>query len=844
MLFGGFERRFRRAIQNGEHDFERTESIQFATDFARLAASVLQDNAWPEEATAALGRAIQVRARLSDVEVALLLEMALAPDVRSQVTEREFFAFEYRFGRAHERALRQAVAGETHLGEFAQRYDDAEVLLFLDTLFSISAIDGQIDRTEIARLTETAEALGVESAVVASLFRKHDPRHARGEMSVALEEDRIRIGRATHLEVPLPDPQVSRHHVDLIRSGSTWTVVNRAVHRPTLLNGQPIQRARFRPGDRLRLGSYALVLSADASTLDIFGSREFTSLSVRKLQRSMRGTPLLQNVTFTAFSREVVAIVGPSGSGKTTLLSAISGAAPADAGDVILDGRSLQARLHHHPTIAGIAPQDDRLHGALTVRESLTFAARLRFPQDVSEGRIQELVLRVMAELDLSELADARIGDEMRRGLSGGQRKRVHVGHELLAQSTRLLLLDEPTSGLDPSTSLELLGTIRRLADDGRTVLLTTHDVSPAALSHIDQLLILAPGGSMAWFGPPDAAAAWFNTENIASVFPLLRRDPAAAHRRFRNAPAYRKYVQTREHLARDQARAPVTDATQAAHTHPSRRKQFTTLCQRLAITRLRDLSGVAVQFAQAPVLGVLMCVVFPRADAATLFTLVLSCVWFGASGSVRELVADRARWRREARVGLSVWSYMASKLTWLFALTAAQSVVLTVLVFVGLAMGTTSGTSLPALLGVAVMSAWTGVALALAASTFVRSVEGAISTLPLIVIPQLTFGGLIVSLREMGTVSRAFASLMPVRYALEAAIKTNERLSEPVAGLLLERPDKPISGILYSLGFRQTAALDDRGIPFEALLAILAGFTVVGVAIATYQTWIHRKGD
>src|SRR5690606_29615491 len=132
--------------------------------------------------------------------------------------------------------------------------------------------------------------------------------------------------------------------------------------RPTLLNGNPVSSAPFKPGDEIKLGSYKLQLDPDAERLKIFGRTSFSALSVRGLKRRIGKTTLLDDVSFTVFTGEVIAIVGPSGAGKTTLLNAITGVAPADAGDVIFDGKSFHRMLAADKSLVGIVPQDDVVH--------------------------------------------------------------------------------------------------------------------------------------------------------------------------------------------------------------------------------------------------------------------------------------------------------------------------------------------------------------------------------------------------------------------------------------------------------------------------------------------------
>ena len=237
--------------------------------------------------------------------------------------------------------------------------------------------------------------------------------------------------------------------------------------RPTLLNGNPIEAAELTFEDDCRVGSW-LSFDEAGTELTAAGAQRFSALSVRSLKREINGVSLLDDVSFTVFSGEVIAVVGPSGAGKTTLLNAIAGIAPADTGDVILDGQDFHGLLANDKSLIGIVPQDDVVHGELSVEESLHFSAKLRFPSDVKKERVDTEVTRVLKELDIEHIRGSRIGSVVKRGISGGQRKRVNLGQEMLTRSTKVLFLDEPTSGLDPQTAQDI-SLVRQLADDGQS---------------------------------------------------------------------------------------------------------------------------------------------------------------------------------------------------------------------------------------------------------------------------------------------------------------------------------------------------------------------------------------
>jgi ABC-type multidrug transport system ATPase subunit len=845
LLAAHLEDQFRDAIGAPRGvDPARDESITFATEFGRLLARILTAAEISRSARSAMSEALAARTSLSESEIELLLERVLAPQNRAGVGDDELRAYGARFGEAEAAALAAAAAEEIDLAGFAARYGEAEALLLLDALFQVCAVDGSINRHEIGRLTDAAQQLGVDRMLVGALFRKYDARHLKGDISIDLERDRYVIGNATHLEIPLPDPQIAPRHAELVLMADGWRVVDLKSGRPTLLNGHPITSAPFLPGDALKLGSYTIVLGHDGRQLHIIGIRSFSALSVRSLKRKIGRVTLLDDVSFTVFTGEVIAVVGPSGSGKTTLLNAITGIAPADTGQIVFDGGPFHRQLAADRSIVGIVPQDDVVHAELTVEESLWYSARLRFPPGTSRKLVRAEVERVLGELDIRGIRRSRIGDTVKRGISGGQRKRVNLGQELLTRSTKVLFLDEPTSGLDPQTAQDIVSLIRQLADDGRIVFLVTHDLSPSILSMIDHLMVLAPGGRLAWFGPPSEACRYFSVRSVDDIFAKLpERAPAEWGERYRDSQAFRTFVRTREHLLGLEG----VDRGQPGRKirmRRSRLRQYTTLVSRYARTRRRDLGGMLVLLAQAPILGLFMWIVFPAPDPPAMFMLALSSLWFGASGSVRELIADRAIWRREARVGLSTLPYLLSKVTVNGAFVATQCTVLSTLCYALLPMWGEYGFSWFWLSLTTSLTGWIGMALGLAISATLSSSEAAVGTLPLVLIPQITFSGLLVKVKEMGLLAKALSYLMIVRYSFEATIKTGERLTEPLVGGQQERDPRPLSGVLYNLGFKATASVEDMGIPYAGLMAILSGILAVLLLYTLVRTWRTREGN
>jgi ABC-type multidrug transport system ATPase subunit len=208
----------------------------------------------------------------------------------------------------------------------------------------------------------------------------------------------------------------------------------------------------------------------------------------------------------------VLAILGASGSGKTTLLNVLAGRAKNMKlkGNMKVNGVDVDVNKNNLGNISGYVLQDDLLLPQLTVKETLEFSANLRLPEDIDTNEKQRLVQSAIQELGLKQSANTRIGSPLRRGISGGERKRVSIGTEIITDPS-LVFLDEPTSGLDSFTAQNIMQTLVQMANAGRTVICTIHQPRSNIFALFDMLLVLGQGGRVAYFGPASSALEYFS---------------------------------------------------------------------------------------------------------------------------------------------------------------------------------------------------------------------------------------------------------------------------------------------------------------------------------------------
>jgi ABC transport system ATP-binding/permease protein len=508
----------------------------------------------------------------------------------------------------------------------------------------------------------------------------NSPRtHAASTALHQLRTARRTIGRAVDNDLVVADVLVSRHHAELERTPLDWQVRDLGSANGTFVNGRLVTEAALTEGDLLGIGHTLFELSGEQ--LVEYVDRGDVDVEAVDLVVTRDGRRLLDDVAFHLPGRNLTAVLGPSGSGKSTLLGALTGARPADSGTVCYGGRDLYADYDELRQRIGLVPQDDILHPQLTVSRALSHAARLRFPPDVPAAEREQRIGEVLDELGLAERAGQRIDT-----LSGGQRKRTSVALELLTRPS-LLFLDEPTSGLDPGLDKQVMQSLRELADAGRTVVVVTHSV--ANLNVCDRLLILAPGGRVAYDGPPAEALGYFRVTDFAEVFLLLEREKAEDWTaRLRSSEVSRPVPHPRVEGARMPGPAAPSSRIRLALV------QYRVLCRRTLDVIAADRTYLAFLVA-LPVLLSGLAHAIPSDDGLStargapgatqlLLVIVMSGALMGTAVSVREFVKERTVYQRERAIGLSRAAYLAAKLTVLGAIAAVQAAVFAGLAQVG----------------------------------------------------------------------------------------------------------------------------------------------------------------
>jgi ABC-type branched-subunit amino acid transport system ATPase component len=580
----------------------------------------------------------------------------------------------------------------------------------------------------------------------------------------------ITIGSDPSSTIQLHHPMVRSEHAILHRDGSgVLAIEDRASVANTYVNGTRIKRKQIlNVGDIVQIGPFSARVGMAALeplpqvpgvAIDVYAAQ------VTVPQKGGGQRHLLHDVNLAIKPATMTVVAGPSGAGKTTLMRLLAGQTVPAGGLITYDGDNLSQARSRYETTMGFVPQDDIVHTELTVREALSFQARLRLGEDhPAEDRAEEVV-KAITFVGLEAQADQIIST-----LSGGQRKRVSVATELL-NDPKLIFLDEPTSGLDPGLDKRMMLLLRLLADQGRTVILTTH-----AIAHVDvadQLLLVGPGGWVIYAGPPQEACEWFGVETLADVFALVE-DPvasqAAAQRIPTPVPAEPVHREVAIHTPRPTSRS-------------AGRGQLALFTRRQLVIMRRDPTALLVQLASGAAVALIVWLLLTvigtigknelqwwRYKGAPSISIIFGCasVWFGALASVRELVKERPIWRRESLVGANAASYLGSKLLILLMIGAVQASSITVIV--SIAFSPTPSSAMPfalCFLITMLLGYLAGAGLGLIISALAPSSDRAQSLVPNLLILQFIFSGAAIKLGS--PVVWSIGNFIPTRWVVGA---------------------------------------------------------------------------
>ena len=665
----------------------------------------------------------------------------------------------------------------------------------------------------------------------------------------------ITIGRSPDNMVVLNHPQVSGHHARMEKVGNGYRIIDLGSTNHVYVGGQLVKDQVLRVGNEIRIGPFKLTYTGTELTQhDERGGIRIDALHVKKAVDNGK-TVIINDISIAIPPRSFVAIVGGSGAGKSTLMDVLNGLRPAQQGTVLYNGQDYYKNLASFSTQLGYVPQEDIVHRDLTVERALYYAAKLRLPSDTTEKQIKQRIDEVLNDVEMAFRRKTLVSN-----LSGGQRKRVSIALELLADPN-IFFLDEPTSGLDPGLDRKMMQLLRTLADRGRTIVLVTHATNN--IKSCDFVCFLCRGGRLAYFGPPDEAKAYFGKSDFAEIYSTLEPPddkstiPQDAEARFKQSADFIKYVDTplkKDAALVGNAAAPVAVVKQPKRGNPW--KQFGLLSARYLELLKNDSGNLLILLLQAPIIGLVLFLltnpvafsvgtssdsllycpqptgqsitynncddlynqlqtpqgqnyaqqhggvtaVMTNAEVSgggnaetTLFIMAFAAVMFGCINGAREIVKEAPIYKRERTVNLGIAPYMFSKIIVLGILCLAQSLVLTYLV--SLRAPFQHATFLSPFIEIYITMALTslaGLMLGLTVSALVPNNDRAMSIVPLVLIPQVIFSGIIFKLGN--PILQILGAFFPARWAMAAMGS-----SVGIHGNLIGADDFSFQGTLYS---------------------------------------------
>jgi ABC-type multidrug transport system ATPase subunit/pSer/pThr/pTyr-binding forkhead associated (FHA) protein len=538
-------------------------------------------------------------------------------------------------------------------------------------------------------------------------------------------KNRIFLGRGSDCDVILNNNTISKHHASITLSKSSndnvYFLEDLNSTNGTFVNGRKIKGIKkINIHDKIYIGRYQL--SLDGKVKDLNEELAITAVGIEKTYSN--GVAALKKMDLSIPSKSIIAIMGPSGCGKSTLLKSLNGDSPPTKGKVYLFNQELYANWQYLKTQIGYVPQDDIVHQELTVQQSLFYTAKLRL-ENISYLEIEKKINQVLTDLNIIDKKYNLISN-----LSGGQRKRVSIAVELMTDPL-IMFLDEPTSPLDPQTVEDFLGILRKLSENGTTVLMVTH--KPEDLEYMDEVIFMAEGGNMVYQGDTKRYKDYFNVKTAVSVFSQISG---------RSSKVWiEKYLNPR----------PLSNSTSSSSfkqssSETSMLNQFFWLTRRYFSIKINDKVNSILMLLQAPIIAILICLIFKQITSAVLFMIAISAIWLGTQNAAREIVCEKAIYKRERMFNLYIFPYIFSKISVLSFFSVIQSMIFMIILTIhynGSNVMVDINDPLYLFFWMVFLSI-SATFLGLLLSSLVKTSERAMTILPLILLPQIMLAGLI----------------------------------------------------------------------------------------------------
>ncbi len=479
------------------------------------------------------------------------------------------------------------------------------------------------------------------------------------------------------------------------------------------LNGVPLKSGKIAvlaTGSTIRADKANPVYFGDVISKFIkTGHEKKISFEANNIYYQFKGGKLgLREVNIAEESGRLIGLMGASGAGKSTLLHVLNGTEAPSQGEVLINGINIHTEQEKIKGVIGFVPQDDLLIEELTVYQNLYYAAKLCFDH-LSKEEVDALVLKTLDNLGLSETADLKVGSPLEKTISGGQRKRLNIGLELLREPA-VLFVDEPTSGLSSRDSENIMDLLKELTLKGKLIFVVIHQPSSDIFKMFDKLVILDTGGYQIYYGNPVEAVVYFkDTINLINsdegechecgnvnpeqIFNIIETRVINEYGNFTNERKISPEQWNQEF--KEKTKLPkvttVKELPESTLNIPNRLKQLALFTSRDFFSKLSNKQYLLINLLEAPVLAFALAYIVRYHNTnntinvgylfsqnlnvpAYLFMSVIVALFMGLTVSAEEIIRDRKILKRESFLHLSRSSYLFSKVFILFSLSAIQT--------------------------------------------------------------------------------------------------------------------------------------------------------------------------
>ena len=549
----------------------------------------------------------------------------------------------------------------------------------------------------------------------------------------------IKIGRDQDSDIKLISTTVSRHHATIKRIKGKFIIFDSMSTNGVYVNDKLVTgKMELMNNDIIIISNTKLLFGKDRIYYCSF--KNGMSVDAHNIVYTMTdGTLAINNVSLSINPGDMVAFVGCSGAGKSTLLNILSGYIKPQKGNVYINGVDIYNHFDEINNSIGYVPQSNVLYDNLTVKQSLEYSAKMRLSKDTSSSEVTKIVNRVLNEVSLNHREHHLV-----RNLSGGEKKRLSMAMELIPDPS-LIFMDEPTSGLDPGTEIQIIELLTKISNSGKTIIMVTHDKD--SFKFFDKIVFLGKGGNLCYYGSYSDACSFFNVSEINDK--LYNNELRTEPMKWRN-----RYEQT---ITRSQHG--VQRKNNGFKRKESGIHQLPILFRRCFRLLINDWKKPVLYFLVGPALVWLTSLLktgneFKQYESSKTILFILTCIcsWIGMFNSIQEIVGEKDMVKREYMTGLSLNSYVASKVLYFTVICFIQSVSIS-FVFKELIGLHDTGLLFDPFLELLItcfLTVYASTATGLLISSLFDKADKATLALILAMIPQILFSGILFDLNQI----------------------------------------------------------------------------------------------